>query len=275
MAVDCCSDRLCGPHAKEFMDDLRLIAGYKDDHPVTPLMDDLTVTITKTHKIGSFLPGGSGERPLMFHVMASEAVAHLVSTMRRVRWWMMAQYPHLKPPEDCPTKIAGWMLLLANLAGDHPHAPTMARRVRAAVGMAQKVIDRPGERKFLGLCEECDRPVYGDVDDKGGLVETYVECCDVISWAPLLREELVRKMEDQTAPASDLVGIVNELTGKEITPAAIRGMKRRGLPVAGYDERTRSDLFRVGDVTAYIAGRAERARLSCKGESVSNPGDQS
>lgn len=259
----CLKGSLCGPHSKELQDNLKLIAGIIGDMRVTPLMEDLQVTITKMHKIGSSLPGGSGERPIMFHVMASDIASELVTVMRRLKWWMVVQYPHLNPPEGSnPTDIAKWALLVPKLVLELQHAVQLARSVRSVVYTAQEVIDRPPVKKFLGLCVACNAPMYiellGIGDDE--IPDVYVECCDMSVSAVAMRNSLIERMEDQIVTARDMVGIVNEITGRELTPDAIRAMKRRGLLSRGKD-RKHADLFRVGDVTTLLARRTDRARV--------------
>lgn len=259
-----CSDVELSQECKfRLFSDLDLVAGGSG---LTSLAYDLSITITKRDKIGSSLPGGGDERPMLYNVMASETLTELTRVLRRVAWQMVTVYPHLDSPAG-PTEIARWLKLLPGLLTTNDYAPQMAHSIREAVSSAQSMIDRPAEKKFLGTCNWCSKALYVKVDSNGDIPDVYIECCGVETSAQDLREDLLQKLHDQVAPANRIVGLVNEITGEDVSSDAIRAMKRRNpkLEVRGKSSQG-ADLFRVGDVIHILTLRA-RARLSQSEES--------
>lgn len=252
----CCGERLCLEHLKVFKGDLEHIAGVGGG---LSLMEDLDITLTKTDAVRPHWGGrnGSDVQPLVFNLGASEAGQEVVRAVHWVARAMVEHYGHLMFP--CDTSIRGlarWLLLLPNLVTEHPDVVYMASMIRAAVLHATTVMDRPADRMFLGACRgevkgaRCGASLYAEDG------QNHIRCSVCRAWWDVeeLREYLLAISGDQLVSIRDAVGIINPLTGVEVSQATIRGWKRRGrirpavVPVKG------PELYRVGDLVAVIKG---------------------
>lgn len=239
------------------MDDLAIISGRIGQMPFRTLFEELDVTMSRTDKIASMNVGninaGTTESPLLINEAASDAKSMLAFTMRSVRADMCRVYPHLLPGPSSSQDVAEWLLLYPTLLADHRLIKALAHRIRRAVVIAQRVIDRPEDRYYLGSCIgridgfECVAALYASEKTP----ETVVcRVCGTSHDVWTRRAVLLSKLEDTLVTAAEVDGWVLP-NGKELNAATIRKWKQRGLLVERdktYSRPQRS-LFRMGDIT--------------------------
>jgi hypothetical protein len=239
---------------------------------VAELAAELDVTLSRQHtRDGS----GTGEveddpTPAVLHIgplgydpRASEAAYVLRSAL--VGW--VRDLQHHKPeddwPDDTAASMAAWLSARLSRLNKHPAAQELHGEILGAVRAAERVVDRPADRWYAGICaapldggQRCQRDLYAK---PAAAQVTCPECgCE---WDVKERREwLLGLAEDVLASATEIARAVTRL-GQPVTPAAIRGYAHRGHIVAhgqrvvGGREVPTYRLGDVLDVIAQIAGK--------------------
>lgn len=251
----CISGSLCGPCTRVLMDDLRVIAGEFGGYPFRTLIEELEITTTRMDKIGTMNVGsvstGEKEQPMLFNERASEARHRLKLVLARTCGEMVRRYPHLHLPQV--NDMSGWLLVVSELLRQHPRVNEIARAIRGAVAAAQRVIDRPVDRLYLGSCAgvidglECGVPLYASEKTPDTIT---CRVCESTWHVAELRWTLIRKLDEELVTASQVDGWVCP-DGTEIKKGTIRQWKSRGL-IEAQGKRGKADLFRMGDITARV-----------------------
>lgn len=284
---------------------------YADGRPGW-LLAELDVALTRQHRFGpvqSSGPSRLSEQPLVVNLAASDSLAQLrrhlarwtvklhdehavrwhECSVCRAHWYDGAQRHDVMPPRLCPGEwqervdpltvgldivdLAGWMLRHPSWIRADQRANQLHRSITFLVAAAIRLIDRPPDLTYIGICSAPSRDEHGNlvVDESGVLVECpiplYAKTGELVTrcWGcgadHVVQDRLrvlARAVENELAPVSALVGLVGEL-GTVLTSSSIRGMKARGRlhPMVRDDQgylrlRTAADegpdLFRVGDV---------------------------
>lgn len=249
----CINGCLCGPCARVLMDDLHIIAGLFGGVQYRTLLQELDVTITKMDKIGTMHVGSvsSGERepPLMFNERASDARIHLDRVLRQVHNMMVHRHPHLDYNRTVDA-VAAWLLLFKKTLLEHPQINEIAFGIRKAVSQAQRAIDRPVDKSYLGTCEgsvdgfECGTALYATEKTHDSIT------CRVcgFNWdVSALRWALTKRLDNALVTAAQVDGWICP-DGTEIRKDTIRKWKSRGLIVPVYRDG-REWVYRMGDIT--------------------------
>lgn len=289
------------------------------------LVTELEVALTKQTRFGPIQSNGPSrlsEQPLIVNLAASDSLAQLRRTLTRwtvrlhtehaVRWhqcsvcdanWFNGPQTHdVRPPLLCPgdwveqvdplavgstvPELASWMLRHPSWIRSDVDAGQLHRALTALVAAAVRLIDRPPDLTYIGICSAPSSDEHGNlvVDEAGTVVECpiplYARTGEQITrcWGcgadHVVQDRLrvlARAVENELAPVAALVGLVGEL-GTVLTSSSIRNMKARGrLQPMVRDEqgylrlRTAADegpdLFRVGDVLDLLPRLRPRAGL--------------
>lgn len=213
------------------------------------LLDDLEVTITRQDRLSDPSGRSGDEHPLPIRINAMEARRDLNATLAA---WAM----HIAGRLDGLDRDTIWTeLRLANYLLDHvgtiltdPAAGQIADEIGNARGLAQRTIDKPPIRVFVGPCDDCGKDLYA----RPSAAE--VECknpeCGAVYPIEARRRWLLGKAEDQLLPATEMSRALSGLLQKPITGAMLRGYARRGrlTPHPPLPNRPKEPLYRVGDV---------------------------
>lgn len=182
---------------------------------------------------------------------------------------------------DTAPELARWLLRHPSWIRNHPASGELHADITGAVGAALRIVDRPPDRVYLGICSaEVD-----SIDENGDQVlvecpaDLYVPTGRAVATCPACRAEhvvedrrrvLATAVENELVATSVLVGLVGAL-GRTVTSSMIRNLKARGVlrpkvrdPRTGDivlrgPEDTGLDRWRVGDVLDAIS-RPERGR---------------
>ncbi|MFC5187118.1 hypothetical protein [Actinomadura harenae] len=241
------------------------------------LVAQLDLVLSRQTRTGSSGGARSAETSLPYAPHASEASRVLASTLT-------AWVDELRPAEPrrigplCERCTHASCRLMRPLAGRTASACAVWLRARvdrivrlpvaeelwdeitAAVWAAQRLVDRPPERRYVGQCgaglddgTDCDVDLYARPD---AAAVTCPECGTRwdVRWR---RRRLLEAAEDTLATAADLARALTGL-GHEVTPEMIRGYGHRGQIVPhGRDGRGRP-LYRLADVADAVAAAAAR-----------------
>lgn len=128
-----------------------------------------------------------------------------------------------------------------------PELPQLVGEFVALAHACERAIDRPGERVYVGPCDEDGRDLYAYPD------QDTVKCrCGKTFDVWSRRLEMLEAAEERLLPAVDVSRALTTL-GVEVTPERIRQWQTRGKlhPVPGpWGGRA---MYRVGDVRALLS----------------------
>lgn len=226
---------------------------------VTWLEEQLNLTITRQRaKAVSPTSGGGGERS-MFHQPASNVLAHLrnhlVNTVR------MCQEEHVRnaapawlgDPEDTLASISGWLLWRVDGLMFHEGAVDILQVSLQIEAQALRVIDRPADQRFVGLCTTeinevvCHGPVFAPEGDQIGRCRK----CKTTYPAETARDQLEKSLDDKLFTAPEIAEISTYLNLK-IKRAkvhdVIRQWDKRGIISPKQHTRSGQPQYRYGDV---------------------------
>ena len=239
---------------------------------IPQLREQLDLTLSRQTASGRQDGGRSAEKPMPYHLGASDALEVLGSALRAAARTV-----------DLPTATGGRIDILATLLGlrldqlaAHPDTAGHARKIGDAVAKANRSIDRVPDRWFAGACDAqgwimrpteapdlgCGEWLYARPEARD------VRCpkCSTEYDVEMRRAWMLEAAEDYLCHASLIAAAVTRLgesvKANTITQWAVRGRLER----RGQDDRGRP-LFRVGDVLDLLASDARRhaAKTSSKG----------
>lgn len=246
---------------------------------------ELDVTLTRQDRIGE--PGdrigGTPESPLPFHLAASEAVWVLRNTLttwareicetRGIEYLPLGYLPSsfvgpLRPGEKCVPQnftestngVARWLSHNAVAVALSEGAGEAFDEISEAVKSAQRVIDRPPGRIYIGPCGgafngvPCDADIYVTM----GQPETRCPICGSTYSVDERREQLREQVRGLLGTAAELARLLPWVLDSPITRKRIAYYANRGFI-------SRRDLggetvFQIGEVIdAHIQCEARRA----------------
>lgn len=204
---------------------------------------DLDVTLSR--QTSRTTAGRSSVVPLPYDPRASEAGYVLRSTLAG---WVRAlrdQNPDGDddPPDGDPPAMAAWLSQRLQQLVRHPAAPEAHEEIVTAVRAAQRVVDRPQERRFAGYCD-CGAALYA----RPGAATVRCRDCDADPYdVDERRQAMLAAVADQLMPAHQaaaaLSGLVAPLSADLVRKWAERGqIDARGRDLAG------RPLYRLSDV---------------------------
>lgn len=219
---------------------------------VPGLTADLDVTLAR--QTSRTTAGRSAVVPLPFDPRASEAAWVLRSTL--AGWVRQLQEHRPEPwPADTPQDMAAWLSARLQRLVRHPAAPEAHGEITEAVRAAQRVVDRPQERRFAGYCD-CGAALYA----RPGAATVRCRDCDAAPYdVDERRQAMLAAVADQLMPAHQaaaaLSGLVAPLSADLVRKWAERGqIDARGRDLAG------RPLYRLSDVLDRLLGTLERRR---------------
>ncbi len=238
------------------------------------LAEDLELALARQVRFGA---GGrrGGETPLPFGEEASEAIWVLRSAM--VGWIRVLEETtpprpagpvcvtckhgscqlsrHRKPPPDTLAGMASWLTWRVEMLRHHEAGAEAVDELLEAVRQAQRTVDRPADRIYVGPCDECGQSVYARPGRQTGRCRD----CELEYGVDEQREWMRAQTEDMVGSAAWVANVARGL-GVTVSASTVRSWAKRGkLTPAAYAEPLKPGgeprpLYRVGDVVTLAAG---------------------
>jgi hypothetical protein len=216
------------------------------------LLEDLEVTICRLDKLHDPTGRSGGEKPLPIRLHAMEARRDLNTTLASWAVHIAGRLGGLdRDTIWTELRLAAYLLRNLNTILTDPNAGMIADEVGYARRMAQKTIDKPEPRVFVGPCEFCEMDMYAH-PSAAEVVCKNPDCGDEPYPIEARRRWLLGKAQDQLLTAIDMSRALAGLLPKEktITASMLRGLARRGrltqhAPLPDQPKRPR---YRVGQL---------------------------
>lgn len=266
----------CGACAGQLEDALRTITGHQGrDTWAHGLGIDLDIALMRLSRLGG-TGGRTGAVPLLYDPRASTARAALRNTL--VGWVRVADEasgPHGANeglPADTLTAMAAWLLRRVELLRHHEAAGEAVRDITKAVEHATKIVDRPPERWYAGICgadlrdhDWCHEDLYAPV--KAAVIQC--PACGNTWDVRERRDWLLRQAEDVLAYPVLIAQSLSAL-GTPVTPTMITRWVQGGRLVEHGRDAAGRALYRLGDVITLAHEHAQRqaVRTARKAEAV-------
>lgn len=148
-----------------------------------------------------------------------------------------------------------------------PDVPEIASEVARAVVAGRRVIERPRDITYYGVCGGCSSDIRQervDPEDRQARVE-----CVHCGWSAPFSDHLLANLEagdDRWLTVDELVGVIEKAPGETVTRQQImRWRDHHGLPrdvrvVPTLDGTTEIEVFRLGDVRRFAQDDAAEDR---------------
>lgn len=258
----------CGACAGQLEDALRTITGHQGQHTwVTPIGEDLDIALTRLSSIS-----GAGGRvrkrgdvgPLLYDPRASTARLSLRNTL--VGWVRVAHEASEAHgaseslPDDTLPDMARWLLERVERIRHLEAAGEAVRDITKAVEHATKIVDRPPERWYAGICgadladhDWCRADLYAPV--KAAVIQC--PACGNVWDVQARRDWLLRQAEDVLAHAALIAQALSAL-GTPVTPVMITRWVTAGRLLDHGRDGAGRVLYRLGDVITLAHEHAQR-----------------
>lgn len=219
------------------------------------LMDDLDTALTRQSRFtrAANLHRAGAEEPLPFAIGASEAGYVIRSTILAHTAWITQVRGHTMPRTW--RELGTYLTSATDWVARHPDGPDIVDELTAALRQARWAIDRPADRRYLGLCQNvradntgCHQPLFARVDQPA------VKCrrCHHTWDTADLQAELRARIENHQLPAVDAARLLAEV-GVLVDVRTIRQWKRRRhLEPSGHTVKGQP-LYRIGDILKLLA----------------------
>lgn len=266
---------LCVACWSAFASDLRDVAGFLTNghgDRMAPLHAELETAMARQDrhgkvKLGSI--GGTPERPLPVNLPAGAGLSVLRSSLAGwVRLLCEERGVEYGGGGGTAADLAQWLLRHEHTVRGFQAVDEMIQSVSSAIARAQKLIDAPSVRVFVGECghvdrnletgeaSQCDAPLYADTQ------YAVVQCrgCDT-TWPAQerwqqhladLRELRRREIREMVLGPRPMAAALSAL-GIPVDESTVRKYARDGrVQVAGYDIKGYK-LYRVSDVINIVS----------------------
>lgn len=219
------------------------------------LDEELEVTITKRkgidyRRVGGG-KGGTLEQPSPPEWNASSARTHLKGVL--VAWVKFCAEEHVRHssphpgiPTDDLTAISRWLMWRVDGLALHDIGPEAVDEITSAVAHCHRLIDRPADRQYLGVCDECEG---GRLYARPG--GSWAKCnnCEAATNAEQLRGKLLTELDDRLCTAAEIARLSTYLglrADRESVRKRINQWHTRG--VIASESMFEEPAFRFGPV---------------------------
>lgn len=211
---------------------------------VKEIMADLEITRSKQDVISDRHARVSGTRgtPLGFRPAAREAADLMHLTLA---FWARTIAHSLGKTVRGGTTVglAMWLGRHRETIRHHDGAADLLNQVRAAIGNARDVVDRPPERVYSGRCA-CGADLYA----RERAHQVACPACRNIYSVTERRTAMLTEIREHFATAAEIAAGIGELHGQQINRKTINKWSSRDrITVRGYSPEG-YPLFRIGDV---------------------------
>lgn len=268
----------CGACAGQLEDALRQITGWRTATGHVHGLDvDLDVALMRLSRLGG-TGGRTGAVPLLYDPRASTAAAALRTAL--VGWVRVAHESSGAHgasealPADTLSAMAGWLLGRVERLRHLEAAGECVRDITGAVQHALRIVDRPPDRWYAGMC---GAPIDGEVitwcqyDLYAPVGTAVIQCpgCRALWDVQPRRDWLLRQAEDVLAHAALIAQSLSAL-GTPVTKVMITRWVLDGRLLDHGTDATERKLYRLGDVIDLAHEHAQRqaVRTARKAEAV-------
>jgi hypothetical protein len=214
-------------------------------------MEDLEVTICRLDKLNDPTGRSGGEKPLPIRLHAMEARRDLNTTLASWAMHIAGRLDGLSGNGWDEIRLSVFLLDNLNTILTDPSAGSIADEIGYACSMAQRTIDKPEPRVFVGPCEFCDMDMYAH-PSAAQVVCKNPGCGDDPYQIEARRRWLLGKAQDQLLTAIDMSRALAGLLPKDkaITASMLRGLAHRGRLTqhAPLPDQPRRPRYRVGQL---------------------------
>lgn len=222
------------------------------------LARELDITIAKQRAAGSTDGGRSSEKPLPFHVGASDARVALRQAM--FTWIKFCTEENIRhrdgrngwPVDNLPA-MSRWLMCRVDGLAFSDLGFDACEEITNAIANCRRVIDRPADLRFYGVCPECQTHIYA----RPGRATITCRTCngtydseEMIAWM----KERVKGTLFTTTEAADLFKRHLLLP---VTDRTLRNWATRGLLVAHGSRRKGAPTYLFDDMLRLIEARAD------------------
>jgi hypothetical protein len=238
-------------------------------HGVPDLLENLFVTYSKQDRLsaGGGHRGKLSEAPLPVRLDVTRVIDALgnevttwgrvlVETHRCVVPELIRRSPHNgtrgvvfpagSPTVDAYCYAAEWLAEHVGQLRRHPAALEAHRGLTATIAAAERAVDRPEVRLFIGACDLCQASLYAKPADRS----TRCELCGTAYTDVAERwDRALRRLRGYPATAALIAGSIGELYGVIVNRKRINlWYHRRMIDRVDDDPDTGDPRFRIGEV---------------------------
>lgn len=173
---------------------------------VGAIIGHANVTLGRRAVMGARNDGGrSDDRPIPLHAGMYEA--KLLLEAQLVGWTRDLAERHGEKALPAPdmASIASWLLARIWRIASHPAAGDIYDEITSSVAHVERLIDRPAEREFVGVCdvEHCPGWLYAIA----GSASVSCEECGTMHPVAESRERLMDKLADRLMTQREIAGM--------------------------------------------------------------------
>lgn len=224
------------------------------------IVDELDVTITRQSQFGDPLDGGkSAEEPVYFHEAAADVALDLHGALSSWVDEVCTQRQLSHPGMSRSNTAAKWLWQHVIDLALTTNAEVALDEIRDAVQRAERIIDRPQGRVYVGPCGEehdagrCGADLYAVVD------KPVVKCQECGASHPVdeRRRALQEEVRGLLGTATEIARMLPWILDSPVKANTIRvWAKRKRLEVRGIDQ-VGDARYRIGDVIdLHVASKA-------------------
>lgn len=207
------------------------------------LWAELEATLTKQARFSAKSERPSRERPLPFHVSASDIAHRINNTL--ATWCRVIMEDHACPavrPDAVNAVLVEWLRDQLGWLQRQKFAAEAVGDIVDEISVIHQIIDRPQPQRYLGPCD-CGESLYITGSPK------YADCpsCLMLHDVEALQERALIAADDTLAHASLISRAITSL-GFPVTPVHISRWVQRGRLLAKGHDKDGKALYRIGDV---------------------------
>lgn len=223
---------------------------------VPSIVADLDVTVSRMSRIGTSGKGGLASEKTPIHLGAVQVADDLANTLTT---WARDVSPDERWPigDRHPANFSAAILLgMIDLIRRHPAVNELFDEITDAIKQARRVVDRPADRVYLGVCHyiEAEVECFEEVYAAPGADETRCRTCGITHEVAERRAWLLKRAEDMLFTVAQAAQMMGEVGSIRVTEASIRGYIHRGR--IGY--KPPGKLIRLGDLLTVLVDEGER-----------------
>lgn len=225
------------------------------------VVEELDVTITRQSQFGSqYESGKASETPVYFHEAAADVAYDLHGALSSWVNEVCTQRQLVFPGVDRSGRMARWLWQHVIDLALTTNAEVALDEIRDAVQRAERIIDRPLGRVYVGPCGEeqdagrCGADLYAVVD------KPVVKCQECGATHPVdeRRRQLQEEVRSLLGTATEIARMLPWILDAPVKANTIRvWAKRKRLEVRSVDRTTGDARYRIGDVIdLHVASKA-------------------
>lgn len=218
------------------------------------LIDELITTLVRQK--ASRTDGdaaGSGERPLPFHLKASDVLRDYRGVLGSWTRMLAEERPEWTLPIDDPKAIARWLLRRMPTIAGHEAGGDLVEEVLQRRAAVLWVIDRPAERVYAGPCE-CGADLYA----KPGKPEATCQKCESTYPVEAMQEWMRAQVSEHLVTAREASGLLSRFGYETQQKTIDTWHQRKKVTERGHDAKG-VRLYLFGDLMR-LAAQATRPK---------------